>query len=73
MGSRGASVEMLQENRRVLSYAVTGSEPSPSEPQSYLEHEAALEATLFGPRGAVDELVFELRAGELRVRARSDD
>jgi hypothetical protein len=62
---------MSQENRSGLGHAITGYEPGLSEPQSYLEHEAALEATLFDPRGDRDEIVFELDAGELRVRGRS--
>ena len=40
----------------------------PSEPQSHTEHQAALEATLFRPSGDSREIVFELDAGELRVR-----
>ena len=44
----------------------------PSEPESFVEHQAALEATLFRPN-ALDpeqnpELVLELEAGRLRVR-----
>lgn len=39
-----------------------------SESESHLEHQAALDATLFHAVGHVHELVFELDAGELRVR-----
>jgi len=39
-----------------------------SEPESYTEHQAALDATLFSPDGAANELVLELEAGELRIR-----
>lgn len=39
-----------------------------SEPESYIEHQAALDATLFRPDWDSAELVLELEAGELRVR-----
>lgn len=39
-----------------------------SESQSHTEHQAALDATLFHPIGEFQELVFELDAGELRIR-----
>ena len=39
-----------------------------SEPESYTEHQAALDATLFRPDRDGDELVLELEAGELRIR-----
>lgn len=39
-----------------------------SEPQSFSEHQAALDATLFRPACDASELVLELEAGELRVR-----
>ncbi len=41
----------------------------PSEPESHTEHQAALDATLFHASGDFKELVFELEAGELRMRA----
>jgi hypothetical protein len=41
---------------------------SPSEPESHIEHQAALDATLFRTARASNELVFELEAGELRIR-----
>jgi len=41
---------------------------SPSEPESYIEHQAALDATVFRSDGLVNELILELDAGELRVR-----
>jgi hypothetical protein len=40
----------------------------PSEPESHIEHAAALEATIFRPNGDCFELVLELDAGELRLR-----
>ena len=39
-----------------------------SEPEIYSEHRDALDATLFRPDRDACELVFELEAGELRVR-----
>jgi hypothetical protein len=42
--------------------------PSLSEPESYTEHQAALDATLFRPDRDANELVLELEAGELRIR-----
>jgi hypothetical protein len=39
-----------------------------SEPESHIEHQAALDATLFHSSGEFHELVFELDAGELRIR-----
>jgi hypothetical protein len=42
-----------------------------SEPESYIEHQAALDATIFRPDGDVSELVLELEAGELRLRTRA--
>ncbi|HIG72466.1 MAG: hypothetical protein ABGX04_16045 [Myxococcales bacterium] len=39
-----------------------------SEPESHIEHRAALDATLFRPAGSADELVLELDGGKLRVR-----
>ena len=39
-----------------------------SEPESYSEHQAALDATLFQPESDAAELVLELEAGKLRVR-----
>lgn len=41
-----------------------------SEPESYIEHQAALDATVFQPDRDARELVLELEAGELRVRRR---
>ncbi len=40
----------------------------PSEPESHTEHQAALDATVFHVAAESDELVFELDAGQLRVR-----
>lgn len=39
-----------------------------SEPESHIEHQAALDATIFKASGDPYELVLELDAGELRVR-----
>jgi hypothetical protein len=39
-----------------------------SESESHTEHQAALDATLFHSSGDLHELVFELDAGELRIR-----
>jgi len=39
-----------------------------SEPQSYTEHQAALDATLFRSASDPNELVLELESGELRLR-----
>ena len=39
-----------------------------SEPESYTEHQAALDATLFRSDRDANELVLELEAGELRIR-----
>jgi hypothetical protein len=39
-----------------------------SEPESYTEHQAALDATLFRASDDSQELVFELEFGELRIR-----
>ena len=36
--------------------------------ESYCEHQAALDATVFRPDRDADELVLELEAGELRIR-----
>ncbi len=44
----------------------------PSERESHTEHQAALDATLFGIHtGDAIELVLELEAGKLRVRRSS--
>lgn len=40
----------------------------PSEPESHTEHQAALDATVFGGPAESAEIVLELDAGELRVR-----
>ena len=45
----------------------------PSEPESHTEHAAALDATLFRQARDPYELVFELEAGRLRIRAAEDD
>ncbi len=42
--------------------------PGPSESASAIEHQAALDATLFRGETRSRELVLELEAGELRVR-----
>ena len=42
-------------------------EAGPSEPESHIEHQAALDATLFQGSNDCEELVFVLDAGELRV------
>ena len=39
-----------------------------SEPESFIEHQAALDATVFRPECTDSELVLELEAGQLRVR-----
>ena len=41
----------------------------PSEPQSAIEHQAALDATVFRTARDPYELVLELDAGQLRLRA----
>lgn len=46
---------------------------APNEPQSHVEHQAALEATLFRQGSDPYELVLELESGELRVRDRSQE
>ena len=46
--------------------------PGPSEAASAIEHQAALDATLFRRERAARELVLELEAGELRLLRRSD-
>ena len=43
----------------------------PSEPQSHVEHQAALDATLFRQASDPYELVLELESGELRLRDHS--
>jgi hypothetical protein len=43
----------------------------PSEPESFVEHQAALDATIFRPDSAATELVLELEAGQLRFRTPS--
>ena len=40
----------------------------PSEPESHIEHQAALDATVFRGARDSDELVLELDSGELRLR-----
>jgi hypothetical protein len=40
-----------------------------TEPQSYSEHQAALDATVFRVECDADELVLELDSGELWLRA----
>lgn len=42
--------------------------PGPSESASAIEHQAALEATLFRREQEARELVLELESGELRLR-----
>ena len=42
--------------------------PGPSESASAIEHQAALDATLFRGEHRSPELVLELDAGELRLR-----
>lgn len=42
----------------------------PSEPESHIEHQAALDATIFRENSRPHEIVLELVAGQLRVRAR---
>jgi len=39
-----------------------------SEPESHIEHQAALEASLFRVSDDPVELVLELKAGQLQVR-----
>lgn len=51
---------------------VAGWAPGPSESASAIEHQAALDATLFRREQPAGELVLELEAGELRLRRRSD-
>jgi hypothetical protein len=42
--------------------------PGPSESASAVEHQAALDATVFRREEKARELILELEAGELRVR-----
>jgi hypothetical protein len=42
--------------------------PGPSESASAVEHQAALDATLFRREVKARELILELEAGELRIR-----
>jgi hypothetical protein len=46
--------------------------PGPTESASAIEHQAALDATVFRGERAANELVLELEAGELRLRPRID-
>lgn len=46
--------------------------PGPSESASAIEHQAALDATLFRREQRARELVLELEAGELRLRRATD-
>ena len=46
--------------------------PGPSESASAIEHQAALDATLFRTERGPRELVLELEAGELRLRRSAD-
>ena len=46
--------------------------PGPSESASAIEHQAALDATLFRSERRTRELVLELEAGELRLRRNAD-
>jgi hypothetical protein len=59
---------MSQQNRMDWTTQSWPSWAGPSEPESHTEHQAALDATLFQPSSQTPELVFELDAGELRVR-----
>ena len=47
---------------------MTGWTDGPSEPESHIEHQAALDATVFEGATEASEIVLELDAGELRVR-----
>lgn len=60
---------MLQRNR-MIRIDQNPSWVGPSEPQSHIEHRAALDATLFDTSARSPELVLELDAGELRVLQR---
>ncbi len=42
--------------------------PGPSESASAIEHQAALDATLFRAEARASELVLELDSGKLRLR-----
>lgn len=46
--------------------------PGPTESASAIEHQAALDATVFRRDHEANELVLELEAGELRLRRRTD-
>ncbi|MBK7950806.1 MAG: hypothetical protein IPK00_19125 [Deltaproteobacteria bacterium] len=46
--------------------------PGPTESASAIEHQAALDATVFRREQEANELVLELEAGELRLRRRAD-
>jgi len=59
---------MSQQNRMARIDQSLSSWAGPSEPESHIEHQAALDATLFQKSGGSHELVFELYAGELRVQ-----
>ena len=59
--------------RRAWDHAIIGGEPGLSESRSYQDHQSALGATLFGAGSAREEFVFELQAGELRLRMQGGD
>ena len=59
---------MSQENRFAQIDPSSSCWRGPSEPESHIEHQAALDATVFQPSRDIQEIVLELEAGELRVR-----
>jgi hypothetical protein len=56
------------QNRSVSVHDGLSSWSPPSEPQSHIEHQDALDATLFRRASDPYELVLELDSGELRLR-----
>jgi len=60
---------MFQQDRKRLVEDGQSLGAGPSEPQSHIEHQAALDATLFRGVSDPDELVLELESGELRLLA----
>ncbi|MEZ4334825.1 MAG: hypothetical protein R3F35_23955 [Myxococcota bacterium] len=69
----GASVRMPRCDRNLPDFETCPAEvltPGPSESASAVEHQAALDATVFRAASRARELVLELDAGELRLRPR---
>ena len=69
----GERSRMSQQDRQHRVEDGTSFWAGPSEPQSYTEHQAALDATLFRLASDPYELVLELDSGELRLHGSSED